>query len=135
MQFTWCSPSREATASFLDDYSKRFDEDGFAPWTAVLAAEDRVVGWGGLNRDPHAPHRGVELTYFIDRSCWGRGLATELVQAALAHAFRDLALPEVGAFVRPGNHASVRVLTKAGFAHTRFVPELERDAFAISNST
>lgn len=135
MRFTWCSPSREATVSFIDDYSKRFVEDGFSPWTAVLAAEDRVVGWGGLNRDPKAPHWGVEVTYFIAPSCWGRGLATELVQASLAHAFRDLALPEVGAFVRPGNQASVRVLAKAGFARIRFVPELERDVFAISAAT
>jgi len=133
MRFTWCSPSREATASFIDEYAKRFAEDGFAPWTAVLAAEDRVVGWGGLNRDPHAPHWGVEVTYFIDRSCWGRGLATELVRASLSHAFRELRLPEVGAFVRPENHASARVLAKAGFARIRFVPELERDAFAISS--
>jgi RimJ/RimL family protein N-acetyltransferase len=132
MRFTYCSPSREATASFIESYAARFTEDGFAPWTAVLVAEQRVVGWGGLNRDPKAPHWGVEVTYFFDPSCWGRGLATELVQASLSHAFRDLGLSEVNAFVRPANDVSVRVLAKAGFARVRFVPELERDAFQIS---
>ena len=52
MRFTYCSPSPEATAARLDDYAARFDEDGFAPRTVVFAAEERVIGWGGLNKDP-----------------------------------------------------------------------------------
>jgi len=44
MRYTYCSPSREATATRLEEYAARFAEDGFAPWIAVLAAEDRVVG-------------------------------------------------------------------------------------------
>jgi RimJ/RimL family protein N-acetyltransferase len=62
-------------------------------------------------------------------------LGTELVQESLSHAFRDLNLVDVGAFVRPENHASVLVLVKAGFARVRFVPELERDEFRISART
>jgi hypothetical protein len=38
MWFTYCAPDREATASYIESYSKRFREDGFAPWTAVFAA-------------------------------------------------------------------------------------------------
>lgn len=132
MRFTYCSPSREATATFIESYATRFAEDGFAPWTAVLAAEQRIVGWGGLARDPKAPHWGVEVLYFFDPSCWGRGLATELVSASQSHGFRDLGLSVINAFVRPENHGSVRVLAMAGFTRIRFVPELERDAFQSS---
>ena len=132
MRFTYCSPDREATVEYVDAYAARFVEDGFAPWTIVFAADGRVVGWGGLNRDPKAPHWGIEVAYFIDPTYWGRGLATELVQDSLAHAFGDLGLPEVGAFVRPDNHASIRVLTKAGLARVECVPELQRDRFRIS---
>lgn len=126
---------REATAAYLDAYSARFAEDGFAPWVAVLHAERRVVGWGGLNRDPKEPHWGVEVAYFIHRSYWGRGLAGELVQASLGLAFRDLGLPEVFAFTRPANHASGRVLGKAGFNFLRHVPELERDQYVVTPSS
>jgi ribosomal-protein-alanine N-acetyltransferase len=135
MRFTYCSPSRPATAAHLESYAARFAEDGFAPWTAVLSAEDRVVGWGGLNKDPNAPHWGVEVAYYIDRRYWGRGLASELVHESLAYAFDDLSLPEVGAFARPENITSLRVLVKTGFEWVRFVPELERDEYRISRDS
>ncbi|HEY4977203.1 MAG TPA: GNAT family N-acetyltransferase [Gaiellaceae bacterium] len=71
MRFTFCSPNREATATRLAEYADRFAEDGFAPWTVVLADEDRIVGWGGLNKDPAEPEWGVEVAYYFDRAYWG----------------------------------------------------------------
>ena len=133
MRFTYAAPDRDATARFLEAYASRFPEDGFAPWTVLLKSEPRIVGWGGLNRDPHAPHWGPEVTYFIHPSYWGRGLASELVEAALRLAFQDLQLPEVLAFTRPGNLASRRVLQKAAFEFVRYVAELERDQYAASS--
>lgn len=58
MRHTYVAPDREATTAFLDAYSARFTEDGFAPWVAVLRTERRVIGWGGLNRDPKNPAGG-----------------------------------------------------------------------------
>jgi len=132
MQYTYVAPDREATARHLASYAARFALDGFAPWTARLASEDRVIGWGGLNRDPKEPHWGIEVAYFLHRSCWGQGLASELVAAALHLAFRELGLPEVIAFTRPANRGSQRVLTKNGFAFVRHVPQLERDQYAVA---
>jgi ribosomal-protein-alanine N-acetyltransferase len=132
MKHTFCAPSLEATAVHLESYAARYAEDGFAPWTAVLTAEDRVVGWGGLNKDPNEPEWGVEVAYYIDRAYWGRGLASELVRESLAYAFDELGLEQVGAFAKPENVASVHVLEKCGFERVRFVPELERDEYRIS---
>ena len=89
MHYTYCSPSREATATRLEEYAARFAEDGFESWTAVLATEDRVVGWGGLNKDPGEPEWGPEIAYYFDWACWARGLATELVLESLAYGFDD----------------------------------------------
>ncbi len=144
MQHTFCAPSREATIAHIHSYSARFAEDGFAPWTAVLVeaetgaaeqrnvAKQRVVGWGGLNKDPNEPHWGVEVAYYFDPAYWGRGLATELVHESLALAFEDLDLEHVGAFAKPENVASVRVLVKNGFEQVRFVEELGRYEYRIS---
>ena len=132
MQFTYCARDREATAQRLAAYGARCAEDGFAPWTAVLRAEDRVIGWGGLNRDPWAPEWGPEVAYFMHPAYWGRGLATELVTASLDVAFRALGLAEVGAFTKPENVASARVLRKTGFSFVRYVPELGRDQYVVA---
>jgi ribosomal-protein-alanine N-acetyltransferase len=134
MRHTYVAPDREATARFLEAYAARFSADGFSPWIAILQSEDRIVGWGGMNRDPEQPHWGPEVSYFIDPSCWGRGLATELVDASLRLAFRVLGLTEVLAFTRHANRGSQRVLEKTGFAFVRFVPELERDQYSVDPS-
>jgi len=134
MRHTYVAPDRESTLRHLEAYAKRFAEDGFSPWTAVLEVEGRVVGWGGLNRDPEEPHWGIEVAYFFHRAYWGRGLATELVRASLDHAFRDLGLEEVIAFTRPANLGSQRVLEKAGFRFARHVAELERGQYVVDRS-
>jgi ribosomal-protein-alanine N-acetyltransferase len=132
MRYTYCAASREATTHYLERYAARFSEDGYAPWTVILRSEDRIVGWGGLNRDPDAPHWGTEVSYFIHPSYWGRGLATELVRASLGLAFGSLGLAEVLAYSRPENRASHQVLRKAGFVWIRYVPELERDQYRVA---
>jgi len=131
MRHTRIAPDRDATARFLEAHTARFSQDGFAPWTALLRSQGCVVGWGGLLRDPEAPHWGPEVAYFLHRDYWGRGLASELVRAALRLAFGDLDLAEVAAFTRPENHRSRRLLERTGFAFAGHVPELERDRYAI----
>jgi len=135
MRFTYCAGSREATREFLEMHAARFAQDGYAPWTLVCKADGRVVGWGGLNCDPHAPHWGTEVSYFVHPDYAGRGLATELVDASLALAFAELGLAQVGAFTRPANRASARVLQKCGFAFVQHVPELERDQYRVFPSS
>ena len=133
MRHTYVAPDREATGRHLEAYRARFSEDGFAPWTAVLQRENRIVGWGGLNRDPEAPEYGTEVSYFIHPGFTGRGLATEIVHASLRLAFCDLGLSEVLALSRPANHASQRVLEKAGFSFVHYVPELERNQYRVDS--
>lgn len=138
MRYTYCAPDRAATEWFVASHAARFDEDGYAPWTVVLCEDERddrhhrIVGWGGLGKDPPEPHWGPEVSYFFDPSVWGRGLASELVVASLALAFEDLGLDLVGAFARPANAGSRRVLEKCGFERLDFVPGLERDRFEAS---
>ncbi|HAD83770.1 MAG TPA: 30S ribosomal protein S5 alanine N-acetyltransferase, partial [Brevundimonas sp.] len=63
--------------------------------------------------------RGVAETgtlgYWIGRPYAGRGVGTAAVRAMLAHAFGSLGLHRVEAACVPTNHASHRVLEKAGF--------------------
>ena len=114
-------------------HERRRRRDGYAPWTVVDKESGRIVGWGGLYEDPFDPGWGVEVGYYFHPAVWGRGYATELVRASVAHADEVLALPEVGAFARPENAGSRRVLEKCGFEELDFVPALQRLRYRRQN--
>lgn len=61
---------------------------------------------------------GPELGYWLARSFWGRGLATEAVQGALAWARDVWGLRAVASGHFADNPQSGRVLEKAGFLYT-----------------
>lgn len=58
----------------------------------------------------------AELSYWLGRDHWSRGLGRALVQQATARAFADHAwLHRLVAFVHPDNEASSRCLRRAGY--------------------
>jgi RimJ/RimL family protein N-acetyltransferase len=61
------------------------------------------------------PDADIEIGYFLKRSAWGRGYATEVCKRLLQFAFQDVSLDEVVASVEEGNVASQHVLVKSGF--------------------
>ena len=63
------------------------------------------------------PEGDVEVGYFLKRSAWGNGYATEACRRIVRFAFEDSPLDEVVATFDPGNTASQRVLEKSGFVH------------------
>jgi ribosomal-protein-alanine N-acetyltransferase len=131
MRYTFCSPSRAESERRLRAYAALLEELGYAPWTVILRAESRIIGWGGLNVDPFDPGWGVEVAYFFHPSYWGRGFATELVQAALEQGFTQHGLETIGAFAHRENIGSIRVLEKCGFRFTGFEPQLNRNRYRI----
>lgn len=59
----------------------------------------------------------AEISYWLGRSHWGKGLGKRIVRAATQKAFADHPdLDRIVAFVHPDNHASARVLAFAGYA-------------------
>ena len=61
------------------------------------------------------PEGDVEIGYFLKRSAWGKGYATEACKRLLQLAFEESPLTEVVATFEAGNSASRHVLKKAGF--------------------
>ena len=66
---------------------------------------------------PGAAQQGgrAEIGYMFVRAHWGRGFATEIGRALLAHAWARYDWPEIHAGVLTANPASARVLLKLGF--------------------
>jgi RimJ/RimL family protein N-acetyltransferase len=87
--------------------------------TFVIDHEDEgVVGVLGFFT-PSVGH--LEVGYWIGRPYWGRGLATEAAQGALAWARQDWRKKLVVAGHFADNPASGQVLVKAGFLYTGVV--------------
>lgn len=84
-------------------------------WAVTRRPDDVVIGALSLRLIP-AHHRG-ELGYWIARSEWGRGYATEALRGAIAFAFDELQLHRVDAHHFVENPASGRVMLKAGMTH------------------
>lgn len=101
---------------------------GHAPWTILRRTDGVVIGWGGLYEDPFDRGWGLEVGYWFARSAWGRGYASELVNACLDFA-REHGVDLVSAFARPENVASCRVLEKAGFHKERYVESMARNLY------
>jgi RimJ/RimL family protein N-acetyltransferase len=92
----------------FDAHWRRVRSSSAVPRT-VLADGD-VVGSAAVYGEPGE----LEVTYWIDRAYWGRGIATAALRALLA------AVPERPLHARAAadNVASLRVLEKCGFRET-----------------
>lgn len=61
-------------------------------------------------------HGYADVSYFIgEKSCWGKGYATEAIRLAADFAFTRLSLHRLQAGLYAGNRGSARALEKAGF--------------------
>lgn len=63
------------------------------------------------------PDGDIEVGYFLKRSAWGNGFATEACQRIVRFAFEESPLTELVATFDKGNTASRKVLEKVGFVH------------------
>ena len=71
------------------------------------------------------PHSRADIGYLIgDRSCWGKGLATEAIKAVSRHGFDVLGLAKITAGCYETNQGSAKALQKAGFVHQATIPSL-----------
>lgn len=90
----------------------RFEEP---PVNFAITLNDEPIGGVGLilGTDIHA--RSAEIGYWLGEDYWGRGIATEAVQAASQWAFNHFDLCRLWAGIFEHNAASARVLVKAGY--------------------
>ena len=106
------TPDVDATRRTLGVLLDHGVQHGFTLWAIDERDGDQLVGVAGLllveGRGPD-----VETAYLVRRDRWWLGYATEALHAVLGIA-RSLGLERVIALAYPGNHASRRVMEKAG---------------------
>ncbi len=98
----------------LDDFTARWPD---APGVMLGGfVEDRLIGFAGLQVMPKIKlrHKGFIYTVYVDQSFRGGGLATALVEAAIAAA-RQAGLRYVWLTVAVGNDSARRIYGRLGF--------------------
>jgi RimJ/RimL family protein N-acetyltransferase len=106
--------SRADALRWLDVTERNVATRGYGLCALVERASGGVIGFAGLVHPGGQPE--AEVKYALRRSHWGRGFATEAVRGLLAWGARAHGLARVIATTAPANHASHRVLRKAGLS-------------------
>ena len=110
-------PGEDALRVFPFWIARRERSADPGPWCdgMVVRREDRLaVGSMGFKSAPDATGT-VEIGYAVNRSLWGRGYATEAVEAIVAWALTRSEVRRVTAECLESNPGSARVLEKSGF--------------------
>jgi RimJ/RimL family protein N-acetyltransferase len=97
----------------MDGYRLR----GYCLWQLMEASSGEMIGFCGLQ--PLDGTSEVEIGWWLGRSHWGRGLATEAARAALRDGFERAGLGRIVAVALPENRASLRVMEKLGMRYER----------------
>ena len=79
-------------------------------WVRAITRDSRLVGTIGS----WVSDGVTEVTYWIDRTCWGQGIATR----ALGLLLEEISVRPIRARAASDNAGSLRVLQKAGFHPT-----------------
>lgn len=111
--------SPEETREWLAQKQEHWRQHGFGLWLARDRQTGQFAGRGGLQHVEIDGRDEIEVGYSFLPEFWGRGLATELARESIRIAFEVLKLPEIVCFTLRTNHASQRVIEKAGFRYKR----------------
>ncbi len=104
--------TEEHARSFISHMQGGWDRgDGFV-YALTRTIDGELVGSMGLKVEQ--AHQRAEVGYTVAVPCWGRGYATQALEAVLALAFGELAMRRVYAYYFVENPASGRVLEKCG---------------------
>jgi RimJ/RimL family protein N-acetyltransferase len=100
----------------IERWDRHWGAHGFGPTLFHERTTGRPIGWGGLQHATIGIGECLTVGYVIAPDAWGRGYASEIAAASVAHAFDVLGADRVHASVLATNGASRRVLEKAGLA-------------------
>lgn len=108
--------------AYIKDYIRYvYNLYGYGMWTVILKENGAVIGRAGISiRDGYDV---PELGFVIEAAHQRKGYATEVCGAILGYANEELQMECVRALVCAANEASIKVLSRLGFAYCKDVTE------------
>ena len=86
------------------------------PTNFAIDFNQEAVGGVGIMLGRGVHRRTAEIGYWLGEPFWGQGIMTAVVQEMSSYAFRSFDIHRLAATVFEYNHASMKVLEKAGFS-------------------
>jgi [ribosomal protein S5]-alanine N-acetyltransferase len=110
-----------------------YAQHGFGRLACVLKATGEHIGFCGLKYLKEIDD--IDLGFRFLPEHWGKGLGTESARGVVRYGFNELSLGHIVGLAEPDNHASIRVLEKAGMQFTECVRlfDLEMRRYVIEN--
>ncbi|HKS66049.1 MAG TPA: GNAT family N-acetyltransferase [Candidatus Acidoferrales bacterium] len=113
----------ERIRELVDRQISGFEQRGFCFWRLLHKPGENqndageMMGFCGLQ--PLDGTREIEIGWWLGRSWWGKGLATEAARAAMRDGFDRARLDRIVAIAQPENRASIHVIEKLGMLFER----------------
>ncbi len=106
------------------DWFDSHDCDAFP--ILVIETENEVVGWSSLS--PYRPGRQAlrytaEISYYVSKNHWRKGIGTRLVSDILAYA-KSNGYQTLFGILLDSNEPSIRLLERFGFEHWGHLPNV-----------
>lgn len=115
VMYAWEAPftDTEVTA-WLNASLRRYKDDGFSFYAVIHKHSGKFLGVCGPLIETINSEGRMGVAYIFNKTCWGKGYATEAAQASVNYAFGALGAEEVIAKIRPENKKSRRVAERLG---------------------
>jgi [ribosomal protein S5]-alanine N-acetyltransferase len=98
----------------LEEMNADIDSNIGITWCISLLNHNDMIGYVSIWRIDPAHFRG-EVGYALSPHFWGKGIASEALEAVVKFGFSQLHLHSLEAIINPNNNGSASVLEKQGF--------------------
>lgn len=99
---------------WFENQRRRYIEDGFGLWAAVLKDSGEMIGQCGITYQNLGNERVPETGYLFQKKFWHGGYAAEAAQACNRYAFDVLGMAEIYSIIRNNNLPSRKVAERNG---------------------
>lgn len=105
--------SMEEAVEAMERNQKAYQEGRSSIWGIHHNEDNKIIGAAGFIKLDSDFNKG-EIGYTFGRKYWNQGYATELSKKLIEFGFNELNLRRIEGICHSENHASVRVMEKAG---------------------
>lgn len=105
---------KEEAEEWLERQLKRYEEDGFGLWAAILKESGEFAGQVGITMQECDGERVPEIGYLLKKQYWHKGYASEAAEGCKNYAFDILGVDRIYSIIRDTNLASQAVARRNG---------------------